>query len=73
VSVQNASATVQPVAAEVLEGFVKVYEAWYSGVLQAEFAVPKEQADKMAAEKVAADHIKAGQALGTFSFTAQTQ
>jgi hypothetical protein len=72
VTVQNASATIQPVAAEVLEGFVKVYQAYYQGGLEAK-AVPKPEAEKLAAEKVANDHIAAGNPLGTFSFTAQTQ
>lgn len=65
----NASATIQPVAAEVLEGFVKVYEGWYGGVLVSK-GVPAETAKKMAAEKVANDQIKSGEALGSFSFTA---
>jgi hypothetical protein len=83
-----ATAAIQPVAAEVLEGFVKVYEGAYAlkvgGELQkvaeeeaAEGKVPKmnkaqiEAAAKAAAAaKVAADHIKAGEPLGSFSFTA---
>lgn len=72
VSIQNAGATLQPISAEVLEGFVKVYEGWYSGVLQSK-GLSKEEADKKAAEKVEKDHIAAGESLGTFSFTAQTQ
>jgi hypothetical protein len=86
VSVQNAAATVQPVAAEVLEGFVKVFQAYQEGGFKAgacppkgECASPAEQEAVNAAAKsfgegkVANAHIKAGQALGTFSFTAQTQ
>jgi Htaa len=87
VTVKDASATVQPVAAEVLEGFVKVYQAYYeAGVFAAvcaglpekckepaeqEFA--KAKAKEEAAKKVEKDHIAAGNPLGTFSFTAQTQ
>jgi hypothetical protein len=79
VTVQNASATVQPVAAEVLEGFVKVFQAYNEGLFCAGApskcaeASEKEAAKKFGEEKVANAHIKAGQALGTFSFTAQTQ
>jgi len=75
----SSSAVLQPIAAEVLEGFVKVYQAYYeAGVCAslpekckepAEKAIAKEQAEK----KVAKDHITAGNPLGTFSFTAQTQ
>jgi hypothetical protein len=84
----NATSVIQPVAAEVLEGFVKVYEGAVAlevgKKLQAEAEAeakegktPKmnkteiEAAAKAAgAAKVAADHIKAGEPLGTFSFTA---
>jgi hypothetical protein len=84
----NATSAIQPVAAEVLEGFTKVYEGWYTLVVagelqkQAEKEVGegktpamnegqiKEAAVKAAAEKVATDHIKAGESLGSFSFTA---
>jgi hypothetical protein len=84
----NATATIQPVAAEVIEGFVKVYEGYYAQVSGLKIkeqtekeigegktpVVPPDQieavAKKMAAEKVANDHIKAGEALGAFSFVA---
>ncbi|HVD39401.1 MAG TPA: hypothetical protein VNC16_00150 [Solirubrobacterales bacterium] len=75
----SSSAVLQPISAEVLEGFVKVYQAYYeAGVCgslpekckePAEKAFAKEQAEK----KVEKDHISAGNPLGTFSFTAQTQ
>jgi hypothetical protein len=93
VTVKDASAALQPIAAEVLEGFVKVYQAYYeAGAYIAtcaalpnncESAVPaekaaeeefaKEKAKEAAAKKVEKDHITAGNPLGTFSFTAQTQ
>jgi Htaa protein len=87
VTVQNAAATLQPVSAEVLEGFVQVYQAWYEGVYVAtacalspgECKEPGEQeaikakGKEEAAKKVENDHIAAGNPLGTFSFTAQTQ
>lgn len=87
VTVKDASATLQPISAEVLEGFVKVYQAYYeAGVFAAVCAtLPeecKEPAEQEAAkaiakekgeQRVAEDHIKAGESLGTFSFTAQTQ
>ncbi|HEY2056390.1 MAG TPA: hypothetical protein VGH14_20865 [Solirubrobacterales bacterium] len=85
----NATAVIQPVAAEVLEGFVKVYEGAYAKKAGEEIGVKikkeaeekkeppalneqqiKELAAKLAAEKVAPDHIKAGEPLGTFSFIA---
>lgn len=84
----NSTSTIQPVAAEVLEGFVKVYEgavALAKGAeLQkeaekeaAEGKTPKKskaeieaEAKKYGAEKVANDHIKPGESLGSFSFTA---
>jgi hypothetical protein len=80
----NATAVIQPVAAEVLEGFVKVYEGAYAlkygeelGKKVEKGEVPPmtkaeiEAAAKAAgAAKVANDHIKAGEPLGTFSFTA---
>jgi hypothetical protein len=70
--VVSATATIQPVAAEVLEGFVKVYEGWYKGVVEAESkgTVSGEAAAKVAAEKTANNQIKSGEALGSFSFTA---
>lgn len=60
VTVQNAGATLQPIAAEVLNGFVKVYE----GYLQAQGKTPEEAKQ---------EQIVAGDPLGTFSFTVQTQ
>ncbi|HEX5989063.1 MAG TPA: hypothetical protein VFY75_02460 [Solirubrobacterales bacterium] len=84
----SSSAVLQPISAEVLEGFVQVYQAYYEAGAYAficatetpnncEFA-PEQEAAKAAAkkaaeERVAKDHISAGNALGTFSFTAQTQ
>lgn len=87
VTVTNAQATLQPISAEVLEGFVKVYQAYYeAGVFAAtcealpeECKEPAEQefakakAKEAAEARVAKDHIAAGNPLGTFSFTAQTQ
>jgi hypothetical protein len=93
VTVTNAQATLQPISAEVLEGFVKVYQGYYeagvfiatcealpkecnSGVpaeKEAEEAFAREEAKKAAEARVAKDHITAGNPLGTFSFTAQTQ
>jgi len=90
----SSSAVLQPISAEVLEGFVKVYQAYYEAGAYAEFcklAAPKKcespdpnekaaeeaagkKAAKEAAEKrVEKDHISAGNPLGDFSFTAQTQ
>jgi hypothetical protein len=83
----NANAVIQPVAAEVLEGFVKVYQGYYTQVVglklkeaaEAEakkgnpFMSPAEieaAAKKAGEDKVANDQIKAGEALGSFSFTA---
>jgi hypothetical protein len=86
----NATAAIQPVAAEVLEGFVKVYEGAYAlkvgeelakkaeeEFIKSEGKIPppsktqiEEAAKKAAAEKVANDHIKAGESLGSFSFIA---
>jgi Htaa protein len=85
VTVKDASATLQPISAEVLEGFVKVYQAYYrAGVCaslpnKCESAIPAEKeaeekfANEAAAKKVEKDHIAAGNPLGSFSFTAQTQ
>lgn len=87
ITVKNAQATLQPISAEVLEGFVKVYQAYYeAGVFAAtcealpeECKEPAEQefakakAKEAAEARVAKDHIAAGNPLGTFSFTAQTQ
>jgi hypothetical protein len=72
VAVQNSSATLQEVPASVLEGFVKVYEAWFAGVRKLEGA-PEPQAKEEAAKKVAADHITNGAALGLISFSGQAQ
>ncbi len=83
----SATSAIQPVAAEVLEGFVKVYEGAYSlkvgEELKAKYTkeagegkpIPsaaeiEAMAKKAGAEKVANDHIKAGESLGSFSFTA---
>jgi hypothetical protein len=72
VSVQNAAATLQPVSASVLDAFRKVIEGGLVLKLIAEGA-PKATAEMIAAEAFAKDHINAGDPLGTFSFTAQTQ
>jgi hypothetical protein len=86
----GSSAVLQPISAEVLEGFVKVYQAYYEagaiaiecGKLPGKCKEPAEAefkkaieagAKKAAEERVAKDHISAGNPLGTFSFTAQTQ
>jgi len=89
----GASAVLQPISAEVLEGFVKVYQAYYEAGVYAfvcgslpnncESAVPAEKeaeegfakakAKEEGEKRVANDHIAAGNPLGTFSFTAQTQ
>lgn len=69
----NGAGILQPVSAEVLEGFVQVYEGYLVQVIQITEGKTEEEAKVIAAAKVANDHIKAGEALGTFSFTAQTQ
>jgi hypothetical protein len=82
----SSSAVLQPISAEVLEGFVKVYQAYYEAVFCAKAAPEKcnsANADQKAAEQAAAkeaaekkvekDHISAGNPLGDFSFTAQAQ
>jgi hypothetical protein len=86
----TSSAVLQPISAEVLEGFVKVYQAYYEGgaiaqecgKLPGKCQEPAEAeakkaieagAKKAAEERVAKDHISAGNPLGTFAFTAQTQ
>jgi hypothetical protein len=75
----NASGTIQAVAAEVIEGFVKVYQGYYTQVaaktlLEEGKATTQQEAlekgAKLAEAKVANDHIKAGEALGSFSFVA---
>jgi hypothetical protein len=86
VTVNNAQATLQPVAAEVLQGFVSVYKGFVEAVTFAKVcaALPekcKEPAEQEIAkakakeegDKVEQNHISAGNPLGTFSFTAQTQ
>lgn len=86
VTVTNAQATLQPVSAEVLQGFVSVYRAYVEAGTRAAVceALPeecKEPAEQEIAnakakeegEKVEQNHISAGNPLGTFSFTAQTQ
>lgn len=93
VTVKGASATLQPISAEVLEGFVKVYQGYYEAgafikaceaaptqcnnpdpsIKAAEEEAAKKAAKEAAAKKVENDHIAAGNPLGTFSFTAQTQ
>lgn len=75
----NASAVLQAVSAEVLEGFVAVDKAYVENVAfltaKGEGKTDAEAAaiSKAAGEKVAKNEIKSGEALGTFSFTAQTQ
>lgn len=82
----DSSATLQPISAEVLEGFVKVYQAYYQAVFCAKAApeqcnsanpgqkeAEEKAAQEAAAKKVEKDHISAGNPLGDFSFTAQTQ
>ncbi len=86
----SSSAALQPISAEVLEGFVKVYQGYYEAIFygtacatdpsfpghcatEEEKAIAKAAAKKAAEERVAKDHISAGDPLGTFSFTAQTQ
>ncbi|HKZ15196.1 MAG TPA: hypothetical protein VJL81_15270 [Solirubrobacterales bacterium] len=75
----SASGTIQAVAAEVIEGFVKVYQGYYTQVVAKTLIEEKkvtsekealELGAKAAEAKVAADHIKAGEPLGTFSFLA---
>jgi hypothetical protein len=80
----TANAAIQPVAAEVLEGFVKVFQGYYTQVaaltlqkeIEAGLKPPMSEAEikaagaKAAEAKVANDNIKAGEALGSFAFTA---
>jgi hypothetical protein len=86
VTVTNAQATLQPISAEVLQGFVSVYKGYVEAVTTLKFCEVKpghcaEQSEKEEAaalakaegEKVEQNHISAGNPLGTFSFTAQTQ
>jgi hypothetical protein len=72
-----ASGTIQAVAAEVIQGFVSVYRGYYAAGFAKEAeakGVPAAEAQKLGAEaaakKTANDDIKAGEALGTFSFLA---
>jgi hypothetical protein len=75
----SASAVLQPISAEVLEGFVAVDKAYEENVAfltaKGEGKTDEEaaQASKEAGEKVAQNEIKSGEALGTLSFTAQSQ
>jgi hypothetical protein len=80
----SANAAIQPVAAEVLGSFAKVYQGYVSLVfaqtLQKEIEEGKKPvmtkaeieaaAKKAGEEAVANDQIKAGESLGSFSFTA---
>jgi hypothetical protein len=68
----NAAGVLQPVSAEVLNGFVAVYAGYVEQVEQLKGKTPAE-AKAIAAAIAAKDAIKSGEALGTFSFTAQTQ
>jgi hypothetical protein len=77
--VVSATGTIQPVAAEVLEGFVKVFQGYYTQVVaKTLIAEGKAGSEKEALElgakaaeaKVANDQIKSGEALGSFNFTA---
>lgn len=85
----NAAGVLQAISAEVLQGFVSVDQAYVEGGTELEFcknplAAPegcakqseKDEAKALAkknGEEVAKNKINAGEALGTFSFTAQTQ
>jgi len=89
----DSSAVLQPISAEVLEGFVKVYQAYYEAgaygkaceaapsecnnpdpnIKAAEEEGAKKAAKEAAEKRVEKDHISAGNPLGNFSFTAQTQ
>lgn len=82
----NAAAVLQAVSAEVLQGFVTVYKAYiegatFQGTCQALPEKCKEPAEqeiakakaKEAGDKAAQNKIAAGEALGTFSFTAQAE
>ena len=87
VLVQNAKGTLQPVSAEVLNGFVSVYKGYaetvtyltqkgkaeLEGKSEAEADAIGKAAAKIAGEKVAENEIKSGDTLGTFSFMAQAQ
>jgi len=73
VTVDNAPATLQPIAAEVLNGFSLIAEGAFLQFLIEVEKVPPEIAKEFAAEKFKDAHIVAGDPLGTISFTAQTQ
>lgn len=82
----SAGAVLQPISAEVLQGFVSVYKGYveagtFSAVCASLPEKCKEPAEQEVAkakakeegDKVAQNKISAGEALGTFSFTAQAQ
>jgi hypothetical protein len=85
----NSAGVLQAVSAEVLQGFVSVYQAYVEGGTEFEFcknplAAPegcakqseKDEAKALAkknGEEVAKNKISAGEALGIFSFVAQAQ
>jgi hypothetical protein len=76
----NSAGVLQPISAEVLQGFVSVYKAYIEGYRFAEAKFIEGKTDeeaaaagKLAGEEAAKNNIAAGEALGTFSFTAQTQ
>ena len=83
----NSAAVLQPISAEVLQGFVSVFKPYAEAFAYGEaFKKAKEEAKsdeeadaigkaaaKATGEEVAKNNISAGEALGTFSFTAQTQ
>jgi hypothetical protein len=72
VSVSTAG-VLQPVSAEVLNGFVKVYAAYAAEIaVKAEGKTPAE-GQAIGAAIIAKDSIVSGEALGTFAFTAQAQ
>ncbi len=74
ISVQNAAATLQPVSAEVLNGFVQVYAAYYAQAAQGPpLFKTEEEAKKEAAEFAAANAITTGAPLGIVSFSTTTQ
>jgi hypothetical protein len=76
----NAAGVLQPVSAEVLNGFVKVYAGYAEG---GAFLKAKEEGKSdaeaaaigkaAAAAVIAKDGIASGEPLGTFAFTAQAQ
>ncbi|MBS1879407.1 MAG: hypothetical protein JST31_07840 [Actinobacteria bacterium] len=71
VAIQNSSAVLQPVSAEVLNGFVKVYAGYVAEVKKAE---GKEAEGKELAAKIAKENeIASGNILGTVSFSGQSQ